>query len=142
MVGLFGFVGKEDRLEAQEFLSQMARASEPEKQFLVDLYRNHDFGIGRMHLGIINEAQQPIWNEDNTLCVMMEGEIYGYEDTKDMLVEKGHQFHLHNDAEYILHLYEEMGEHFVESLNGAFDEVFTHFLIQMQNILCIVMQVK
>ena len=62
---------------------------------------------------------QPVFNEDRTLCLFMEGKVYGYDQEKRRLGEK-HQFMSNNDTEFCLHLYEELGASFVERLNGAF----------------------
>lgn len=120
MPGLVGFVGKFHNGRAETLLADMARALEPEHRFQVDLYTGEDWGLGRVSLGILNPEPQPIWNEDETLCLVMEGEVYDYQDLKQSLIDRGHRFRVDNDAEFVLHLFEEVGENFASCLNGAF----------------------
>ena len=120
MPGLVGFNGRFSNNDQQQFLTEMAQALEPENLFQVDLYQDAEIGLGRVSLGILNPETQPIWNEDKSLCLVMAGELYDYEDLRQFLVERGHRFQINNDAEFLLHLYEEFGEGFAEKLNGAF----------------------
>lgn len=119
MPGLIGFV-KESENSAEGFLAAMAGALEPENRFQVDTYVGAGFGLGRVTLGIANPEPQPIWNEDHTIGIVMEGELYGAADLKQHLIDLGHQFRVNNDAELILHLYQEFGDDFAVKLNGAF----------------------
>jgi len=74
----------------------------------------------RVHLNIINTAPQPILNENGTLMIMMDGEIYQHDDLKNRLISAGHEFKTDSDAELILHLYENLGENFLDELDGRF----------------------
>jgi asparagine synthase (glutamine-hydrolysing) len=98
----------------------MALALKEEGWYQLDLHHDQDFGLGRVSLGISNPEPQPIWNEDETLAIVMEGEIYDYQDLKQYLMARGHRFQMNNDVEFVLHLYEEFGEDFAIKLNGAF----------------------
>jgi asparagine synthase (glutamine-hydrolysing) len=120
MPGLVGFVGKSGAGKSETLLADMVRAIKYEDWYQVDLYQGEDFGLGRVSLGFLNPEPQPIWNEDETLCLVMEGEVYDYQDLKKQLVARGHRFRIDNDAEFVLHLYEEFGEEFASQLNGAF----------------------
>jgi asparagine synthase (glutamine-hydrolysing) len=120
MPGLVGFVGKAGERNPETLLADMARAIKHEDWYQVDLYQGEDFGLGRVSLGFLNPEPQPIWNEDKTLCLVMEGEVYDYQDLKQRLIARGHCFRIDNDAEFVLHLYEEFGEEFASQLNGAF----------------------
>jgi len=71
-------------------------------------------------LGILNPEAQPIFNEDGSLGIFMDGEVYDYDKQKTKLESNGHKFKVGNDPEFCLHLYEEYGEDFVQSLNGSF----------------------
>jgi asparagine synthase (glutamine-hydrolysing) len=69
------------------------------------------------------EGNQPLYNEDKSLVLVCNGEIYNYEVLRRLLTEKGHQFSSHSDSEVILHLYEEyrdQPEEVVNALNGMF----------------------
>jgi len=85
-----------------------------------DLYVQSPVAIGRVHLGIINPEPQPIFNEEKSAFIVMDGEIYDYEKEKRRLESKGHVFRVNNDAEFCLHLYEDRGESFVDNLEGSF----------------------
>ena len=120
MPGLVGYVGIDVAEDDGAFLNGMARALEPEDVFHLDAYQDRDTGLGRVSLRIINPEPQPTWNEDRTICVLMEGELYGYEEIKQGLIARGHQFKLNNDPEFVVHLYEEFGDDFAVKLNGSF----------------------
>jgi asparagine synthase (glutamine-hydrolysing) len=85
-----------------------------------DLYVQSPIAIGRVHLGIFNPEPQPIFNEEKSAFIVMDGEIYDYEREKKRLESKGHVFQVNNDAEFCLHLYEDRGDSFVDNLEGSF----------------------
>jgi asparagine synthase (glutamine-hydrolysing) len=68
----------------------------------------------------LNTGHQPISNEDGTVWIIFNGEIYNYQELRQFLVSKGHRFKTQSDTEVILHLYEEFGEASVEKLRGMF----------------------
>jgi asparagine synthase (glutamine-hydrolysing) len=79
-------------------------------------------GLAMRRLSIIDLASghQPISNEDETLWIVFNGEIYNFLELRSDLIARGHQFRTRSDTEVILHLYEECGERCVEHLNGMF----------------------
>jgi asparagine synthase (glutamine-hydrolysing) len=79
-------------------------------------------GIGARRLSIIGleTGHQPIPNEDESLWVVLNGEIYNYPELKDELIKRGHRFRTKSDTECIVHLYEEYGERCVHHLRGMF----------------------
>jgi asparagine synthase (glutamine-hydrolysing) len=79
-------------------------------------------GLGHRRLSIIDVAggHQPISNEDGTIQVMFNGEIYNYADLRQELLSKGHRFTTQSDTEAIVHLYEECGEECFARLRGMF----------------------
>ncbi|MBI5462563.1 MAG: asparagine synthase (glutamine-hydrolyzing) [Gammaproteobacteria bacterium] len=80
------------------------------------------FGFAHTRLSIIDLAggRQPIHNEDSTVWVVFNGEIFNYIELRELLLSKGHRFYTHTDTEVIVHLYEEYGDDFVRHLNGQF----------------------
>jgi asparagine synthase (glutamine-hydrolysing) len=120
MPGLVGVVGDMPAEMRDKLLRDMAQALKHEDWYQVHLYVNEEVGLGQVSLGLLNPEPQPVWNEDHTLCVVMEGEVYDYEDEKQRLIERGHRFQVNNDPEFVLHLYEEYGQDFALKLNGAF----------------------
>lgn len=79
-------------------------------------------GIGSTRLSIIDVpgGRMPIPNEDETVWIVFNGEIYNYQHLRERLERAGHRFTTHSDTETILHLYEEVGDSFAEMLNGMF----------------------
>lgn len=65
-------------------------------------------------------AAQPMSNEDNSISIIYNGEIYGWEKEAKLLRERGHHFKSHSDTEFILHGYEEWGDAILERLRGMF----------------------
>src|SRR5258707_150182 len=79
-------------------------------------------GLGFRRLSIIDlqTGDQPLANEDGSLVLTCNGEIYNYPELKKGLLERGHKFRSRTDVEVLLHLYEEEGPAFVNQLNGQF----------------------
>lgn len=85
-------------------------------------YFDKNAALGHRRLSIIglSDGRQPIFNEDRSLCIVFNGEIYNYIDIKKTLVQKGHAFITHSDTEVILHAYEEYGVECLKHLRGMF----------------------
>jgi asparagine synthase (glutamine-hydrolysing) len=85
-------------------------------------YVRNGVGLGHRRLSIIDlgTGKQPIANEDGSVVVVFNGEIYNYESLRDSLVGKGHVFQTRTDTEVIVHSYEEYGEEFLQKLRGMF----------------------
>jgi asparagine synthase (glutamine-hydrolysing) len=79
-------------------------------------------GLAHARLSIIDISggDQPIFNEDGTIAVIFNGEIFNYIELRATLEQQGHVFATHSDTEVIVHLYEQHGDAFVEHLNGQF----------------------
>jgi asparagine synthase (glutamine-hydrolysing) len=79
-------------------------------------------GFAFRRLSIIDVAggRQPIWNEDSTAAIMLNGEIYNHHQLRRGLVERGHCFRTSSDVETVLHLWEEKGRHCLDELRGMF----------------------
>jgi len=79
--------------------------------------------LGHRRLSIIDlrpEGAQPMTNEDDTISVVVNGEIYNFIDLRKELEQRGHRFKSRSDSEVVLHLYEEHGVDFVDHLRGMF----------------------
>lgn len=85
-------------------------------------YINDSIGLGMRRLSIIDLAggQQPIHNEDKSIFVVLNGEIYNYRTLKKSLEGQGHRFYTGSDTEVIVHLYEQYGDQCVDQLRGMF----------------------
>ncbi|MGZ4993707.1 MAG: asparagine synthase (glutamine-hydrolyzing) [Methylobacter sp.] len=79
-------------------------------------------GLGHTRLSIIDLAggAQPMHNEDKTIWITFNGEIFNYLELRETLIKQGHCFHSHSDTEVIVHAYEQYGDDFVQHLNGQF----------------------
>lgn len=86
------------------------------------LYLDNGIGLGLRRLSIIGleKGRQPVHNEDGSIVVVMNGEIYNYRELREELESRGHQFASNTDTETIAHLYEERGEECVTELRGMF----------------------
>jgi len=93
-------------------------------------------GLGMRRLSIIDVAggHQPLFNEDRTIWIVFNGEIYNFPELRSQLLARGHLFSTRSDTEVIIHLYEEYGAECVQKLRGMFafalyDERFGRLLL-------------
>lgn len=121
MSGLVGCIFKSREQDHDSLIDAMAREIKYVESDKVDKWTDNYLHIARIHHGVVNPQKQPIFNEDGSLMIVMEGKIYDYADEKMSLIGKNHRFtHKNNDAEFCLHLYEELGENSFKRLNGNF----------------------
>ena len=78
------------------------------------------FGHRRLSIIDLATGHQPLANEDETIWVIFNGEIYNFRELKEDLEGRGHQFKTHSDTEVIVHSYEEYGEECFKRFNGMF----------------------
>jgi asparagine synthase (glutamine-hydrolysing) len=85
-------------------------------------YQGSGMVLGHRRLSIIdlNTGEQPMSNEDGSIQVVFNGEIYNYRELRDDLVKRGHRFLTQSDTEVLVHLYEDVGDRIPEYLNGMF----------------------
>ncbi|HSE18611.1 MAG TPA: asparagine synthase (glutamine-hydrolyzing) [Pyrinomonadaceae bacterium] len=86
------------------------------------IYIDENVGLGHRRLSIVDVASghQPMTNEDGSLYITYNGEVYNHADYRDELEARGHVYRTHCDTETILHLYEDYGDACVEHLRGMF----------------------
>ena len=86
------------------------------------VWNDEKCALAQVRLSIIGleKGKQPLFNEDKSLVLICNGEIYNYIEIKEDLISKGHIFNSDSDSETILHLYEEYGEKCLEHLRGMF----------------------
>jgi len=86
------------------------------------IYVNGGVGLGMRRLSIIDLAggHQPVHNEDKTIWIVFNGEIYNFPELRSGLEKRGHRFYTNTDTEVIVHLYEDFGSECVQKLRGMF----------------------
>ena len=121
MCGIAGFLLREGRAEASNVraMTDLIRHRGPDDE---GVYTDGGCGIGMRRLSIIDlsTGHQPISNEDGSVWVVFNGEIYNYQGLRRDLIAKGHQFATNSDTETLVHLYEEEGPAGVQRLRGMF----------------------
>ncbi|PKN65007.1 MAG: asparagine synthase (glutamine-hydrolyzing) [Deltaproteobacteria bacterium HGW-Deltaproteobacteria-15] len=119
MCGIFGILShpivKDDVVKATDALAHRG----PDD---CGFYISHHVGLGHRRLSIIDISggHQPLFNEDGSICIIFNGEIYNHCDLRQILLALGHRFKTRTDTEAILHAYEEWGEACVGHLRGMF----------------------
>lgn len=123
MCGIAGILKFADgvRVEA-DHLEQMCRVMTHRGPDDQGTYLDGRVGLGMRRLSIVDLAtgHQPISNEDGTIWIVFNGEIYNQLALRDQLILRGHSFRTHSDTETIVHLYEEYGRDCVQHLRGMF----------------------
>ncbi len=89
-------------------------------QFGIFLDEGVALGSARLSIIDVGAGQQPIANEDETVWVVFNGEVFNHVELRPLLEAKGHRFSTHTDTEVVLHLYEELGPECLRHLNGDF----------------------
>ncbi|MBW1982976.1 MAG: asparagine synthetase B, partial [Deltaproteobacteria bacterium] len=123
MCGIAGVVSLNGAREVPlHLLRQMAGALRHRGPDEAGIYVDDAAGLAHVRLSIIDLASgtQPIHNEDETLWIVYNGEVFNHLELRRDLQAKGHRFYTAADTEVILHLYEEKGPGCVEDLNGQF----------------------
>ena len=87
-----------------------------------DYYLDDDIALGFRRLSIIDleGGSQPILNEDGSMVLTFNGEIYNFKELREDLIQKGHVFKTHTDSEVLLHGYEEYGSELLQKLRGMY----------------------
>jgi asparagine synthase (glutamine-hydrolysing) len=119
--GIAGIVSDVGGVEA-EAVREMCRTMEHRGPDSRGLFADHGVALGVQRLAIIDleSGDQPIYNEDGSVVVVLNGEIYNFEELREELVRAGHSFSTQTDTEVIVHLYEELGDDCVDRLRGMF----------------------
>ena len=118
MCGIAGFAGFDDDALLRRMCASLTHRGPDEDGF----FTAPGVGLAMRRLSVIDLAtgRQPITNEDRTVWVVFNGEIYNYQELTEQLQARGHTFATHSDTETIVHLYEEHGLDFVQHLRGMF----------------------
>lgn len=117
MCGIVGFAGEGSREILKKMTDVIYHRGPDDEGFFVD--ENVGLGFRRLSIIDLSTGHQPIFNEDKTIALLLNGEIYNYLELKKG-IESRHKFYTNTDTEVIVHLYEELGEKVFEKLNGMF----------------------
>lgn len=123
MCGIAGIYNlKSDRKPDKDAIKSMTEKLHHRGPDSYGYYIDDDIALGHSRLSIIDISggQQPIHNEDKSIWIVFNGEIFNYIELRDELEKCGHIFYTHSDTEVIVHAYEEYGDDFVNYLNGQF----------------------
>lgn len=121
MCGLCGFTG--EVIDRDEVIKQMTDKITHRGPDSSGVYQDGGVSMGFRRLSIIDitdAGDQPIYNEDKTLVLTFNGEIYNYQSLREELLALGHQFYTHTDSEVLVHGFEEWGEGLLNRLRGMF----------------------
>lgn len=123
MCGIAGAINYyEKRNVSKRLIQDMVSVLEHRGPDDMGLYVKGPAGLGVRRLSVIDveTGHQPIGNEDSSIWVVFNGEIYNYKDLRAELEKKHHKFKTNTDTEILVHLYEDMGRNLVTRLNGMF----------------------
>lgn len=122
MCGFTGFINKQNSIYSFNVLKKMTDAIVHRGPDDANYYCDDEIFLGFRRLSIIDidGGRQPLENEDSTMVLCFNGEIYNYKDLQRDLLSKGHIFKTEADSEVILHGYEEYGESVLNMLRGMF----------------------
>ncbi len=121
MCGLTGFIGAGARADLDAMAGAMAHRGPDQAGFYIDADHAVHLGFRRLAIVDIAGGHQPMWNEDHSVCVLFNGEIYNQAALRAELVAAGHVFRSdHSDTEVLVHGYEAWGQDLPARLNGMF----------------------
>jgi asparagine synthase (glutamine-hydrolysing) len=122
MCGIAGQARADGRRADEQLVHRMCRAIEHRGPDARGVHVDDGVGLGIQRLRVIDlvSGDQPIFNEDRSVAVVLNGEIYNHVELRRCLERKGHTFSTQGDTEVIAHLYEEVGASFTDSLIGMF----------------------
>jgi asparagine synthase (glutamine-hydrolysing) len=122
MCGIVGQVREDGRSVDAALVARMCAGLEhrgPDSRGM-HVHERAGLGIQRLRVIDLETGDQPIYNEDGSIAVVLNGEIYNFQELRERLQRNGHVFKTHGDTEVIVHLYEEEGPDCVRSLHGMF----------------------
>lgn len=124
MCGIVGFTNNINN--SNEVISKMMDKIRHRGPDAAGKYVDGDIALGHRRLSIIDissQGDQPIFNEDGSMVIVFNGEIYNYVEIRKKLIEAGHEFSTNTDTEVLIHGYEQYGEKLLNMLRGMFSFV-------------------
>ncbi|MCU4165005.1 asparagine synthase (glutamine-hydrolyzing) [Carboxylicivirga caseinilyticus] len=125
MCGIAGFINYNSNQDLNEYeilINRMLNRINHRGPDEMGLHLSDRCTMGNVRLSIVDlkSGQQPLSNEDGSLWIAYNGEVFNYIELREQLKQKGHQFKTNCDTEVVLHMYEEYGESCMKQLNGQF----------------------
>lgn len=122
MCGIVGYIDKKGQAADRSIIDAMTSTLSHRGPHGNGIYTFRNVSIGHRRLAIIDldTGTQPMSNEDDTIWITYNGELYNYKELRTILKQKGHTFKTHSDTEVIIHAYEEWGKRAVEYFRGMF----------------------
>ena len=123
MCGISGIYGLFDNNTLKRYINEMVEIQYHRGPDHQDIYVDSHIALGHDRLSILDltdNGKQPMFNDDKSISIVFNGEIYNFQKLKEQLIKKGYRMKSCTDTEVILYLYEEYGEDCLEYLNGTF----------------------
>ncbi len=124
MCGITGWINlnKDNSTNDRAVLHEMCERMKHRGPDSEGLWNEDAVALGMRRLSIIDLAtgEQPVYNEDKSVVVVMNGELYNFREVRTDLEKRGHKFETHTDTEILPHLYEEHGDAMLDEINGMF----------------------
>lgn len=125
MCGIAGWINLENKSSqnhSEAVLHSMCERMKHRGPDSEGLWLENEIALGMRRLSVIDlhTGEQPVYSEDKSIVVMMNGELYNFREVRADLEKRGHKFETQTDTEILPHLYEEYGEAMLEHINGMF----------------------
>ena len=124
MCGIVGWINLENKSSpnSEAVLHSMCERMKHRGPDSEGLWTDETVALGMRRLSVIDlhTGEQPVYSEDKSVVVMMNGELYNYREVRADLEKRGHKFVTSSDTEILPHLYEEYGEAMLDEINGMF----------------------
>jgi asparagine synthase (glutamine-hydrolysing) len=123
MCGFVGFCGTNQSIDNESVITNMMNTIIHRGPDSGEFYTDEKVTLGFRRLKIIDlseEANQPMYNEDGSIILVFNGEIYNFQELREDLISKGHIFKSNTDSEVIIHSYEEYGVELLNNVRGMF----------------------
>lgn len=118
MCGICGFAGFNDGRLIRRMCNIILHRGPDDEGFYSE--KNIELGMRRLSIIDLEGGHQPVHNEDGSIWIVFNGEIYNFRQLKSELEKKGHKFYTNSDTETIVHCYEDYGSDFASKLDGMF----------------------
>ena len=121
MCGFCGFTGETENNKKTilDMTNKIIHRGPDDQKFFFDKDKI-TLGFCRLSFVDLNHGEQPIFNENKSIAIVFNGEIYNYLSLREQLIKKGHNFYTETDTEVIIHLYEQYGFDLFKYLRGMF----------------------